>query len=90
MISRSPGDGRRSSRIRRTQRQVVTAGTNDVGLLSQLSVAVAVPGSRVAEQTPGSVPVLMSAGHEITGAVLSITVTVCVSSVKLPTRSVAR
>ena len=46
--------------------------------LSQLSVAVAVPGLTAAEQVPGSVPVVMFAGQLITGASVSFTVIVCV------------
>src|SRR2546423_6466243 len=47
-----------------------------VGLLSQLSVAVAVPGLTVAEQDPGSVLRVIFAGQVIVGAVVSLTVKV--------------
>ena len=43
----------------------------------QLSVAVAVPGSTVAEHWPASLPVVIFAGQVIVGAVVSLTVTVC-------------
>jgi hypothetical protein len=44
--------------------------------VSQLSVAVAVPGLTVAEHVPGAVFVVMFAGHTIIGAVWSATVNV--------------
>src|SRR5438876_7962926 len=47
-----------------------------LGLLSQLSVAVAVPGFTIAEHWPGSLLVVMLAGQVITGAVVSLTVNV--------------
>jgi hypothetical protein len=47
-----------------------------VGVLSQLSVAVAVPVTTTAEQVPGKVLVLTLLGHVITGAVVSLTVNV--------------
>src|ERR1700752_4708457 len=47
-----------------------------VGVLSQLSVAVAVPGLTVAEHVPGSLPVVMFPGQVIAGAVVSLTVNV--------------
>jgi hypothetical protein len=55
-----------------------------VTLESQLSVAVAVPGLRVAEQDPGSVLVVTSFGQVITGSVSSTTVKVVVVVVVLP------
>jgi hypothetical protein len=45
-------------------------------VVSQLSVAVAVPGLTVAEHVPGAVFVVMFAGHVIAGAVVSLTVNV--------------
>ena len=56
-----------------------------VGLLSQLSVAVAVPVVTCAAQIPGSVGTLrMDAGQVITGAVVSLTVNVTWIVVVLP------
>ena len=55
-----------------------------VGVLSQLSVAVAVPGLTVAEQVPGSLLVVMLAGQVITGGVVSLTVNVMSFVVVLP------
>ena len=60
-----------------------------VGLLSQLSVAVAAPGLTFAEHTPGSVPVVMLAGQVIFGASVSFTVIVCVQDELLLDASVA-
>ena len=47
-----------------------------VGFVSQLSVAVAVPGLTVAEHDPGSLLVVMLPGQLIVGAVVSLTVNV--------------
>src|SRR5438128_9750456 len=47
-----------------------------VGLLSQLSVAVAVPGFTTALQVPGSVETVWDAGQVIVGGVVSLTVKV--------------
>src|SRR6476620_8945898 len=47
-----------------------------VGVVSQLSVAVAVPGLTVAEHEPEAVFVVMFPGQVITGAVVSLTVKV--------------
>src|SRR6266851_1557353 len=58
-----------------------------VGLLSQLSVAVAVPGFTTAEHRPGSVLVVMLAGQLIVGAVVSLTVNVTSFCVVLPAPS---
>ena len=55
-----------------------------VGVLSQLSVAVAVPGLTVAEHEPGSLLVVMLAGQVITGGVVSLTVNVMSFVVVLP------
>src|SRR6266404_7751432 len=55
-----------------------------VGLVSQLSVAVAVPGLTAAEHVPGSVLVVMLAGQVIAGAVVSWTVNVTSFVVVLP------
>ncbi len=55
-----------------------------VGLLSQLSVAVAVPGFTVAEHEPGSLLVVMLAGQLIVGGVWSATVNVMSLFVVLP------
>jgi hypothetical protein len=55
-----------------------------VGVLSQLSVAVAVPGLTVAEHSPGSVLLVMLAGQLIAGGVWSATVKVVVVVVVLP------
>src|SRR6266568_1370898 len=55
-----------------------------VGLLSQLSVAVAVPGFTTAEHIPGSVLVVMLAGQLIIGGVVSTTVNVMSLVVVLP------
>ena len=55
-----------------------------VGVVSQLSVAVAVPGLTVAEQVPGSLLVVMLAGQVITGGVVSLTVNVMSLVVVLP------
>src|SRR6266404_4684407 len=58
-----------------------------VGLLSQLSVAVAVPVTTTAAQMSGSVLVVMFAGHVIIGAVVSLTVNVTSFVVVLPAPS---
>jgi hypothetical protein len=60
-----------------------------VGLLSQLSVAVAVPGLTCAAQVPGSVLAVMLAGQLIVGFSLSVTVTVWSQDELLPELSVA-
>lgn len=53
------------------------------------SVAVAFPGSTLAEHCPGSLAVVMFAGQVIVGGVLSLTVTVCRHDPVLPAASVA-
>ena len=58
-------------------------------MLPQLSVAVAVPESKVAEHAPGSVPCVTFAGQVITGFSVSFTVTVCVQDELLLEPSVA-
>ena len=56
----------------------------------QLSLIVAEPKlTPVAEQVPASVDTLTADGHVITGASLSVTVTVCVHVAVLPDASVA-
>ena len=60
-----------------------------VELLSQLSVAVAMPGLMTAEHVPGSVLLLIFAGQLIAGAVVSFTVNVVVQVLLLPAASVA-
>ena len=58
-----------------------------VGLMSQLSVAVAVPVTTTAEHRPGSLFVVILAGQVIVGAVVSATVNVTVFSEVLPAPS---
>src|SRR5882762_6963263 len=60
-----------------------------VGWLSQLSVAVAAPGTTCAAQVPGSVPVVILAGQLIVGGVVSLTVNVVVHELLFPEPSVA-
>src|SRR5437899_242465 len=55
-----------------------------VGLMSQLSVAVAVPVTTNAAQMPGSVLVVMLDGQVIVGGVVSLTVNVTSFVVVLP------
>src|SRR6266496_698690 len=55
-----------------------------VGLLSQLSVAVAVPTLTTAEHRPASLVVVMLAGQLIIGAVVSLTVNVMCAVAVLP------
>ena len=58
------------------------------GVALQLSVAVAMPGLPVKLQTPSSALRAIFAGQVITGASLSVTVTVCVALAVLPLTSV--
>jgi len=63
-----PGNCGRALRIRSIQRLCVTARTRHCRLLSQLSVAVAVPGINCGRALAGIVAVVILAGQVIAGA----------------------